>query len=666
MFGHWQIGYRMEGSHSISCISLSVTESLLNSGLKELLKNNGPATYRKTISILCQMFHSPLLYDDIGVMVDRILKANGLCFDGWHRNLSSCVSGTFSQDKDNQLSLFNCGISSGAYGRKLVAAKALQRGHVLLQEKPIISTLSSPCHCHAGPILTEHVTMALKWTVDRQQLDMNMLVPEDDVYWKVVSSIQSGLSETSSFPLLGLNNETAYGEWPAHTQYVMATTCALCAHMYFRYVMSASAPVGGRNEDVFAHTMFHILCRLPANTHSIPRIVPDHRSTTTINTTSSTTTITQERFALGLFMSASSVNHACLPNSTVRFNFDATTSNPGVGISDTNDGLTSAGLDNIGLLNQCFIELVVMEKDLAAGDEVTMSYGPLSGTHNCQQRRKVLLDQYLFTCECNNCKIEWREIELFQKQQLISGVARAPAYSTHCADQADRTFEAEAVSVTFLKSLHDRRAAVDEIATRVSSTLCTAMSVDRYEDLLSSIKGTADSITHLQQSALGVSELLAFPCSSESQDADVLSSQNRMHMRASRMMPLDLSGSKSGANAVSRYHYARELVSLECICIDLYSRVLAEQGDFAAAAGHVTHAIARLVECGIHDDRDVSIARERVKLATLLFSSGKMPECMAVAKDALECLQVCVSSSDPDLLELVHMRQYFVHRGFWG
>ncbi|VDK41869.1 unnamed protein product [Anisakis simplex] len=81
--------------------------------------------------------------------------------------------------------------------------------------------------------------------------------------------------------------------------------------------------------------------------------------------------------SVALLPIASTVNHSCAPNLYH----------------------SCSGTDEC-----CFILRTVRE--IRAGEELLCSYGPLAGCHTYEQRRKLLLEQYDFVCECEVCRHE--------------------------------------------------------------------------------------------------------------------------------------------------------------------------------------------------------------------------------------------------------------------
>ncbi|XP_061902921.1 SET and MYND domain-containing protein 4 isoform X2 [Entelurus aequoreus] len=86
----------------------------------------------------------------------------------------------------------------------------------------------------------------------------------------------------------------------------------------------------------------------------------------------------EERVATALFPTLSLLNHACRPNTSLAFSVGEA---PGVGVGVT----------------------VRASRGVSPGQEVTHCYGPHSSRMAARERRRLLLEQYYFLCECGAC-----------------------------------------------------------------------------------------------------------------------------------------------------------------------------------------------------------------------------------------------------------------------
>nr|XP_061787282.1 SET and MYND domain-containing protein 4 [Nerophis lumbriciformis] len=86
----------------------------------------------------------------------------------------------------------------------------------------------------------------------------------------------------------------------------------------------------------------------------------------------------EERVATALFPTLSLLNHACCPNTSLAFSVGEP---PGVAVTVT----------------------VRASRSVSPGQEVTHCYGPHSSRMVARERRRLLLEQYYFLCECGAC-----------------------------------------------------------------------------------------------------------------------------------------------------------------------------------------------------------------------------------------------------------------------
>ncbi|XP_048093055.1 SET and MYND domain-containing protein 4 [Alosa alosa] len=96
------------------------------------------------------------------------------------------------------------------------------------------------------------------------------------------------------------------------------------------------------------------------------------------------------RVATAIFPTLSLMNHACRPNTSVTFD-------PGYGGRDP-DGAPPLITSVTGVS-----VTVRAARDLTAGDELLHCYGPHCSRMKVQERQRLLLQQYRFTCQCEAC-----------------------------------------------------------------------------------------------------------------------------------------------------------------------------------------------------------------------------------------------------------------------
>ena len=95
-------------------------------------------------------------------------------------------------------------------------------------------------------------------------------------------------------------------------------------------------------------------------------------------------------FDCGLFEELSRINHSCCPNTTM------------VSVNGLNDTLPMGmKLDHAKPEEQA----LVSERDIKAGEEITLSYlGARNECRSTEIRRETLLEKYCFACKCKVCE----------------------------------------------------------------------------------------------------------------------------------------------------------------------------------------------------------------------------------------------------------------------
>lgn len=93
----------------------------------------------------------------------------------------------------------------------------------------------------------------------------------------------------------------------------------------------------------------------------------------------STFVVSRESVHLGqaIYLSASRFNHACDPTALVMF-----------GANDS----------------PCQMMVQNVKGNIGAGQEMTISYGPLAAKQSKEERQKILKEKYLFDCQCSACQ----------------------------------------------------------------------------------------------------------------------------------------------------------------------------------------------------------------------------------------------------------------------
>ena len=246
------------GMHCIHCALLHTARQLLSSGLADVLAtcNSTTASSRdlcrqvafcvhaawpRTISVL------PLLMARLGVSETR-------------RSLpsSSSSSGGRGADADAQ-----CTVTAGRHGRQLTARAPLPRGATVLQDVPFAAVAAAPCGCRAGPLLVEHVALAVD-IFHRHERDRVVAfappLPSDlnnpaagPPFARFVRHVQSGLSGPGQGP--GPVQASEEGEWDVDQQRLMAAVAAVACCFY-----SSAGDTGAADASLPVSAVFQADC----------------------------------------------------------------------------------------------------------------------------------------------------------------------------------------------------------------------------------------------------------------------------------------------------------------------------------------------------------------------------------------------------------------------
>ena len=279
--------------------------------------------------------------------------------------------------------LYNCTIAfDGEKGRKLLTTAKVNRGEILLREAPFLKAIASSSSVSLAFddidendslmsfLLAEHVSMAWEMGLTMYSNGESMIndVANKKKYQKFLSEMQSHIFIEDDNVWIPSDDRT--DQWSIVQIIFMMSTASLCTLVSNEGCATAASMVD------LCICIFEILIRLPTNCHSMSSVVGSSKNVNTVNHNDGnklkTLSVEEQRVNISLFMQASAVNHSCAPNATYRY------------------------------VSKDCLELVSLS-DIAANTEVSISYGPMGGVHTLQNRQKILLHQYLFTCKCNVC-----------------------------------------------------------------------------------------------------------------------------------------------------------------------------------------------------------------------------------------------------------------------
>lgn len=111
--------------------------------------------------------------------------------------------------------------------------------------------------------------------------------------------------------------------------------------------------------------------------------------------TSSVQSSREMRIATALFPTLSIMNHSCSSNTSLAFTTGASAS-PGPDLSKNTTGNANRGVT----------ATVRAAKAISPGQEILHCYGPHSSRMKTQERRRLLLEQYNFQCQCEACTLQ--------------------------------------------------------------------------------------------------------------------------------------------------------------------------------------------------------------------------------------------------------------------
>lgn len=473
----------------------------------------------------------------------------------------------------------------------------------------MISVHKSSCGCHDHVILSEYVTLAwslaiivhldenllntktVSETICRRAFDCLPLPPQRKQWYQdFLKTFRSGLGADvlSEWDLSSnsLSTDHEQASWSINVQATMAIASSLCS-IYTEYFYNYRSTEADQAFHLDSLNVFEIMSRIPMNIHAIFYV---GRST---DKESSDVIVEQKRLGFALFLKASSVNHGCSPNASIRYTH----------VDDRNLRKDS----QIDLLNASVIE-IVPTRSIAAGEEITISYGPSYGIHSYNARHEFLMTQYLFYCRCKACEDELQS-------QPLNAESKTSATNIDISNPTSNIKELVLLCENLDRSREQVEAINNSAVTLLSSKPSSELLISYYEESLSPFQN---------------------------------------HLLTSKMRHFygDFNVDSKPVNRVGLdKELFGELVGIYTTLLDIIARVLAAAGKFLVAADAVKEATALLIESGRYQSNDVAIGRERIKLAQLYFNAGDFINAKKHAKRGLRTIESFVHTEDPDLLE---------------
>ena len=305
-----------------------------------------------------------------------------------------------------------------------------------------------------GCILAEHIAMTISIAEYFQSLPL-----ESTHYENFLRTFESHLSNPTA-PKNNDNKESTErscstedaitaaskglrsGEWSMEQKAFFATISVLTTLISPSYSSNKADNLQPENA---ALQFFHILCRLPTNTHCISMVVD-----TDSHIEGNMIQVEQQKIAYALFPLASAVNHSCAPNCMLKF--EATEP------SHSNNLLSLASISSLRL------HLVPSKEIPNAREELTLSYGPLATSMSLFARQACLQKQYLFDCKCSSCESEARRV--FRESKLQSSSSPLPAILSNFEAKFDCFLKKEVT-----KTADSRQRGVQSLIHEMESSL---------------------------------------------------------------------------------------------------------------------------------------------------------------------------------------------------
>lgn len=697
-------------SHILSCAVLATSRDMLYQlGLLDVLKESALMSSNRfnkhlSSSLLCKLCYN-ILYTKKESIITRLNESLELYCSSNIDNidianyLTSLTSGELfqtdcSETRDNECNLDKSRILNGQYGRMLISNHGIGRGDVLLREQPFASVLKSQCNCHQDVILVEYVHIA--WAI-ALLMHINSYYDNhsDDVYdspshskcWQQFKSsplTSSSKSLVQDFLLkfqscLGNNvmsqwtgndnNDTNHDNqsdetWSFETQCLMIVCSCLCSILTEESYSRHDSDLSPSNKSLKfdAEIMFQILSRIPTNIHAVFSIISSDITTEKLKSMNEDNnlnngklkTIQQKRIGFALFMSASSVNHSCLPNASVRYNFSVIPKIFSKCDNSASDDITRlyelSNQSNVivhsdinliqslmSMLSTVVIE-VVPTRSIMTNEEICISYGPMQGIHSYNSRQECLYTQFRFNCRCDAC----------------------------CQDLTDMSKQLLQSDVHVMKNIDtiNKSSIFGEV-----STLCVEL--QEFHEIIELIQFNSQELLmrydgHKQGNNIHATvndEIMSY-CKDhlKKMNDKFLTFQARYFIES-----LDLeenisstpNTNKCNTSTVDKiypkftpeYRLFLEYLELYIILLDIQAQLHSVIGKYLDASSFVKQVIKCMLFSGRYDRFDVIIGREKVKLAQLYFSAGEQSEAYRTINSAIKIIEPFVSVEDPDLID---------------
>ena len=464
------------------------------------------------------------------------------------------------------------------------------------------------------------------------------------------------------------------------------------------------------------------------------------------------------RVGLALFLHASSINHSCDPNAIVRFNRNnkkndnnnssssrrrksssITASSPSSQkmasssnnhhqhhSNSNNDNYNSGNSSNhnnyqdrnqkydivMEYLRNVYIE-IVSTMSINRNTEITISYGPIKGRFEVNLRKQILFCQYLFSCHCIACTIDYdnnnnnqNKKNQYQNSSATSISSKTSTSTTSSTQTSSTSINVENV-IYLCNRLHQLTDEMYYINANYSeftqNNIIISHQHNNDNDLMKKLIASFherylckmfDKFQELQKIYFpAVSNMNLFSRNKNKNNATTNSTNddggtNRMSQdddcwNSSSSSRSSISSNYDNNNYLRMYkkfpYYQQQLFiefcTLLCNYNDINSHLLSLSYQYHHAIDLIKYNIYLMIISGMYKIDDIVIGRERSKLAGLLLKTSttntntkshhqrnNYHECLYQAYESMKILQPIVSNDDPDLIEVQQMIYYLQGR----
>lgn len=415
--------------HHEQCAVLSIAVQLLEHGLYDLLVEGMDRLDKVGVEKRDKRRHDDLVrlcstiilsqYASVNDTLQRLRLEMKIPLEDVDADLV-IVNGAFPTKTKDTL---NCSeiTTDPTKGRQLQTKQSIGKAIIVCRERPFAYCSALTCRCRKSNTLVEHLILA-------SQLH---LLAATNAY-----AFTTFLNTLSSHLEVDTAEKSIQENWSLRTQSLFATASVL--HILFHRYPPPLERISLDElmlDSVYKRRLYEeslrlmeVLSRLPTNTHAITTMHQQASSSSSSSSPSSSATTTQTIQSIttgyAVFLQASSINHACAANSSIRYTQVRRHQTPSASAAST----TAVQSSLRDIFESLTIE-VVTTMPVGVGSEITVCYGPLYPRHSLKQRRHVLHSQYRFHCLCIACCREDAEEVDQQPGRVSESTSALPIWS---------------------------------------------------------------------------------------------------------------------------------------------------------------------------------------------------------------------------------------------